>query len=91
MRIIGTFVPIQILVTKELTKEENRWISSLSNRLEEGEQLANLLKEYETHKSDPFYRVAMDVIVRANWRKVKEVQSEMAVVCDALMELMEDE
>ena len=71
MRIIGTFVPIQILVTKELTKEENRWISSLSNRLEEGEQLANLLKEYETHKSDPLYRVAMDVIVRANWRKVK--------------------
>lgn len=91
LRIIGTFVPIQILVTKELTKEENRWISSLSNRLEEGEQLANLLKEYETHKSDPLYRVAMDVIVRANWRKVKEVQSEMAVVCDALMELMEDE
>ena len=37
LRIIGTFVPIQILVTKELTKEENRWISSLSNRLEEGD------------------------------------------------------
>lgn len=85
--VLGDIIPIQIILIHKLAKEESRWLGSLTNRMTETEEISLLLKNYENHKDDPLYRTVMDVIVRANWKKIEEVRTEM---CDALVELMED-
>ena len=86
--VTGAVIPIQIVLTQRLSEKENRWLKSLTDQLTKTKEINRLLEAYEPKKNDPLYRTVMDVIVRANWKKFKEVQADM---CDALMELMEDE
>ena len=86
--ITGDPFPIQLLVTKELNPNENRWLQSLRNDVSKPEEITTLLKEYEKNKSSKLYQAAMNVIIRANWNAVKEVKESM---CEALRELMADE
>lgn len=86
--ITGDPFPIQLLVTKELNPNENRWLQSLRNDVSKPEEITTLLKEYEKNKSSKLYQAAMNVITRANWNAVKEVKESM---CEALRELMADE
>ena len=67
--------PIQLLVTKELNPNENRWLQSLRNDVTKPEEIKTLLKEYEDNKSSKLYQAAIDVITRANWNAVKEVKA----------------
>ena len=86
--ITGDPFPIQLLVTKELNPNENRWLQSLRNDVTKPEEIKTLLKEYEDNKSSKLYQAAIDVITRANWNAVKEVKASM---CEALKELMAEE
>ena len=86
--ITGDPFPIQLLVTKELNPNENRWLQSLRNDVSKPEEITTLLKEYEKNKSSKLYQAAMEVITRANWDAVKEVKETM---CEALKELMAEE
>ena len=86
--ITGDPFPIQLLVTKELNPNENRWLQSLRNDVSKPEEITTLLKEYEKNKASKLYQAAMNVITRANWNAVKEVKESM---CEALRELMADE
>lgn len=86
--ITGDPFPIQLLVTKELNPNENRWLQSLRNDVTKPEEIKTLLKEYEDNKSSKLYQAAIDVITRANWNAVKEVKESM---CEALKELMAEE
>ena len=85
--VYGDRIPIQILVGNELSPEENLWLRSLTNELKSPEIMGRLLEDYQKHKENTWYQSAMDIIVRANEKKIKE-DKEMA--CDALMELMTD-
>lgn len=85
--IIGDKIPIQIILTKELSRKDNLWLRSLSNHLDDTETTKELLADYSRHKDNILYKSIMDIIVRANREKFREAKD----MCDALLELMQDE
>lgn len=82
----GDIIPIQIIVTKELTKEENLWLKSLTNRLEKSDAIEELLDSYKNNYKNPLYKSVMNLIIRANQEMFEEVRD----MCEALEELMKD-
>ncbi|HJF93614.1 MAG TPA: 3-isopropylmalate dehydrogenase [Lachnoclostridium phocaeense] len=83
----GDALAMQLLVTGELSERDNYWLQHLRGDLKEGRELQDLMERYERHRHSKWYQAAMDLIVRANWDKMKE-EKEM---CEALRELFADE
>lgn len=83
----GDIMPIQMILTTKLSPDRNLWLRSLTDRLENMEAARELVSEYQKYKDNTLYRSVMDIIVRANREKFQEVK----IMCDALMELMQDE
>lgn len=83
----GDEFPIQLLITTQLSKEHNYWLQHLRSNLETGEEIQNLVERYELKKHSKNHQAVMDLIVRANWEKIKEEKT----MCDALNELFADE
>lgn len=86
--ITGDAFPMQLLITKELDKEKNRWLCSLRNDITDKTEIEKLVRKYEEKKNSKLYQAAMEVIARANWKAMKEVKASM---CEALKELMAEE
>lgn len=84
--VIGEMFPVQILVLETLSEEENFWLKNLTNNLTK-EDAEKMVRKYEGHEKDNYYQSMMDVVVRANEDGFKEMKQ----MCDALLELMEDE
>lgn len=82
----GLMFPVQLVIPKELSKEEYKWLSRLKKGLDH-EDIETLAKEYKGREKDPLYEAAMDLIVRAN----RHVCEEEWVMCQALRELFQDE
>ena len=74
-------------MTSKLSKEENFWLRNLTNDLKENAEAENIITEYEKYNHSKLHKSVMDIIVRANEEKFKEVRTGM---CDALVELMAD-
>lgn len=85
--VIGDKIPIQIIVTKELSVEENLWLRNLTNKMEKAEDAEKMICEYRKHKENSLYQSVMNIIVQANREKFEEVKD----MCQALEELMKDE
>ena len=85
--LIGDTLPIQIIVTSELSKKESLWLRNLTNQLKSTKDAEELLKDYKKHKKNTLYESVMDIIVRANEEKFEEAKK----MCKALEELMKDE
>lgn len=85
--VIGDKIPIQIIVTKRLSEDENMWIKNLTNQLKKTDEAKKLIDEYGKHKKNPLYKSVMNIIIRANQETFEEVKT----MCEALMELMKDE
>lgn len=83
----GDAIPIQLIVTAELSGEKNFWLRNLTHDLKETAMAKRLIAEYEKHKESGLYKAVMDIIVRANRKKFEEVKD----MCEALEELMKDE
>ncbi|HJA43582.1 MAG TPA: 3-isopropylmalate dehydrogenase [Candidatus Dorea stercoravium] len=83
----GDPIPIQLLVVPRLSKENNYWLQHLRGNLRRGREIEELMERYEEHSHSRWYQSAMDLIVRANWEKVKEEKD----MCEALRELFADE
>ena len=83
----GDPFPIQILISKEFSPEENRWLGSLRTDLQPDQSLNVLFEDYEQHKDSKLYQAAMDLIVRANPAAMEEARS----MCEALHELWADD
>ena len=81
--LIGDFIPMQIIVIKELSQEQNYWLQALRNNLQSGGEIRELLERYEPRKNDPNYQAAMNILTHANWAKVEEERK----MCEALKEL----
>ncbi|MCI6004828.1 MAG: 3-isopropylmalate dehydrogenase [Blautia sp.] len=80
----GDYIPIQILVTRQLSQKENLWLRSLTNRLEDPAGAEHLIEEYGKHKNNHLYASVMNIIVRANRKTFEGVN----VMCDALKEIV---
>lgn len=85
--IYGDYFPIQLLITAELSEEENFWLRYLTNDLKTVEEANKILSEYEGHQNENNHKSVMNAIVSAN----KEVFKEAKKMCEALLELMKDE
>ena len=83
----GDKIPIQLIVTSQLSDKENLWLRYLTNGIEGMEAVKQLLKDYKNNKKNRLYKSIMDVIVTANKENFKEVKN----MCDALEELMKEE
>lgn len=84
---IGDVFPIQLIVTKELNETENLWLYSLTDELGDKKQIEYLLSDYKKHRHNDLYESVMDIVVRANEERFREVKD----MCKALEELMKDE
>ena len=58
--------PIQLLVQRRLSEEENFWLKSLTNDLKEKQDVERLIVEYRMHETDARYQSVMNIIVDAN-------------------------
>lgn len=79
----GEFFPIQFIVTKDLTNEQNLWLHNLTNDIHNTDVVSTLISEYDKHQNDNRYKSIMDILVHAN----KEAFREVTVVCKALEDL----
>ena len=70
--IFGDMFFIQLLVTSRLSKEQNLWMKSLTNKIKEKEQIQTIIEEYGKHKNNKLYKAVMNLIVRANEENFKE-------------------
>ena len=86
--VIGDILPIQILVTNQLSPEKNLWLYSLTDTLKDLSVTRKLLEDYKKNKDDQLYQAVMEIIVKANENRLKEGKRDM---CNALLELMKDE
>ncbi|MBQ3558160.1 MAG: hypothetical protein IJA07_01440 [Agathobacter sp.] len=68
----GDLFPIQIVLTKELSGEENLWLHNLANDIQEKETIERLLVEYQGHSQEKLYSSVMDIITNANAERFKE-------------------
>ena len=80
-------LPIQLIVTSKLNCEDNLWLRSLTNKLEDRSQIQKIVNEYHDNKSNKLYESVMDIIVKANQKEFEEAKGDM---CKALEELMAD-
>ena len=79
----GDFFPIQILHTKKLSKANNLWLRSLTDNINDKNDIYKLMLEYENNASNQLYSSVMDIIVKANKHKFEEV----SYMCEALKEI----
>ena len=87
-RLKNDSIAMQILVTWQLSTEENRWLTSLTRNLPMNENTEMLLREYQRNKGSILYQSAMDLIMQANKGIMEEDGS---MVCDVLKEIFADE
>ena len=85
--VIGDTLPIQIIVTGELSKKESLWLRNLTNQLKSTKDAEELIEDYKKHKKNTLYESVMDIIVRANEEKFEEARR----MGKALEELMKEE
>lgn len=62
----GDHIPVQIIVTKDLSEQENLWLRVLSDKLNENELAQRMLQEYERNRENILYSSVMDIVVKAN-------------------------
>lgn len=86
--ILGDIMPIQLLITKMLSKEENLWLRGLDEGINDRGLMEHLSREYEKNQKNQFYQSAMDMIIRSNKKEFQEAKNDM---CEAIRELFKTE
>ena len=85
--ITGDIIAMQLIVTSRLAKEQNFWLSNLTDDIREPEQMQEVSAEYQKHRGDKWYRSVMNIIVQANREYFKEGRE----MCEAIRELWQEE
>ena len=83
----GDVFPIQLIVTSQLSKEQNFWLRNLTDDLKGRDAVKELAKAYRGHHENTLYRSVMNVIIKAN----KELFKEESGVCEAIIDLFRDD
>lgn len=86
--ILGDIMPIQLLITRMLSKEENLWLRGLDEGINDRGLMEHLSREYEKNQKNQFYQSAMDMIIRSNKKEFQEAKNDM---CEAIRELFKTE
>ena len=89
--VAGAEVPTQIIVTRKLSRKENLWLHSLTDRLAGVEDARELVEEYHINKENRLYESVMDIIMEANKKKFEEEKSMCRVMYEIVKENMKEE
>lgn len=81
-------IPIQFIVTAQLSEQENFWLKNLTNDLQDKTTAIELIERYKEHKDDIHYDSVMDIIVKANKNIFNQGDENM---CNALLELVQEQ
>ncbi len=81
----GDFLPIQIIVTRKLSKQKNLWLKSLTNKFDTA-SAQNLIADYLAHPQNKLYQSVITTIMRANQKIFQEVNS----MDDIVMEIVQE-
>ena len=84
--VTGDKIPIQILVTRQLSRKENLWLRSLTNKLDTQENARMLIEDYIGHKKNNLHKAVIETIVRANQKLFQEVNG----MSDIIMEIVQE-
>lgn len=82
-------VPIQIIVTSRLNKDEHIWLNSLTKTLslEQAKELVCTTNELQDVKQKQFAETVWEVVAKANEELIEKMMEE-DIMCQALMEIM---
>ena len=83
----GDVIAIQIIVTSQLSPEENLWLYSLTDNLTDPEVTERLLADYNGKEADNLYSAVMQVVVQANKKQFQGGED----MCDALRKIIDEE
>lgn len=84
--VAGDKIPIQILVTRQLSRKENLWLRSLTNKLDTRENAKLLVEDYVEHKKNKLHKAVIETIMRANQKLFEEVNG----MSDIFMEIVQE-
>ena len=86
--VTGSKIPIQVIVTEQLSKKKNLWLRSLTDRIKDKEDMKRLLNEYREKQKNPFVRISY-----ADDRKgvMKKNYREADCMCEALNRIIQDQ
>ena len=84
--VYGDLIPIQILITRKLSGEENLWLKSLTNKLNETAAAEKLIENYMEHKESSLHQSMIETIMRANQKLFQEVNG----MSDIFMEIVQE-
>ena len=70
--LVGDIFPMQLIVTYQLSEEENLWLKNITNHLENRHTAEKLIKEYQKHDQEELYQSVMNIIIQANQETFKE-------------------
>ena len=84
--VYGDLIPIQILITRKLSAEENLWLKSLTNKLNETAAAEKLIENYMEHKESSLHQSMIETIMRANQKLFQEVNG----MSDIFMEIVQE-
>ncbi len=84
--IVGDTIPIQLLVTRQLSQKENLWLRSLTNKLDTRENAELLIEDYIGHQKNNLHKAVIETIMRANQKLFEEVNG----VSDIIMEIVQE-
>ena len=85
--LVGDIFPMQLIVTYQLSEEENLWLKNITNHIENRHTAEKLIKEYQKHDQEELYQSVMNIIIQANQETFKEEKSMLEV----LREIFKDE
>ena len=84
--VYGDLIPIQILITRKLSAEENLWLKSLTNKLNETDTAEKLIENYMDHKESRLHRSMIETIMHANQKLFEEVNG----MSDIIMKIVQE-
>lgn len=82
----GDIIPIQLIVTRQLSETENLWLKNLTDNLSDSEKAKQLIEDYLIHADNNLYQAVMDTITRANQKTFEEVNG----MSDIFMEIVQE-
>ncbi len=82
----GDSIPIQIIVTRQLSEKENLWLKSLTNNLNETKRAEKLINDYLENKENSLYHSVIEIIAHANQKTFEEVNG----MSDIFMEIVKE-
>lgn len=83
----GDRIPMQIVVTSELNKDNNLWLSSLTDNLNDDATAEMILKTCRGHLKEETYQSFIDAVMRANLDVFMEVMK-MSKLDESLLEIL---